>query len=195
MKDGGGFERLLKNPLFTSRIMGVVIDEAHCISSWGEFCPEYRELGRLRYILPSDIPFLVTSATLSSQALQDVKKLLHIRNGSKLVTIHRSTDRPNIQLAVKPIKGALHSFADLNFLVSEGWKPGDPPPPKFLIFFDSITTSIESAQHLRSRLPLEYQNKITDHFKREEVDGFANDETWGFCTTESFGMVSDDDSG
>ncbi|KIK36646.1 hypothetical protein CY34DRAFT_94044, partial [Suillus luteus UH-Slu-Lm8-n1] len=31
MKDGGGFERLLKNPLFVSHLMGVVIDEAHCV--------------------------------------------------------------------------------------------------------------------------------------------------------------------
>ncbi|KAG2046074.1 hypothetical protein BDR06DRAFT_899841, partial [Suillus hirtellus] len=29
IKDGGGFERLLKNPLFVSHLMGVVIDEAH----------------------------------------------------------------------------------------------------------------------------------------------------------------------
>ncbi|KAG1867711.1 hypothetical protein F4604DRAFT_1584894, partial [Suillus subluteus] len=110
MKDQGGFEKLLKAPLFTSHIMGVVIDEAHCVSAWGEFCPEYKELGRLQFILLPDIPFLVTSATLSSSALQDITRLLHLRSGHKLTTIRRNTDQPNISIAVKPIWGTYHSF-------------------------------------------------------------------------------------
>ncbi|KAH7904952.1 P-loop containing nucleoside triphosphate hydrolase protein [Hygrophoropsis aurantiaca] len=198
MKDGGGFENLLKNSLFTSHIMGVVIDEAHCVSLWGEFRPEYKELGRLRLILPLEIPFLITSATLSTDALQDVKRLLHLRSGDNLVTIRRSTDRPNIHIGVKPIKGTLHSYTDLAFLIPEGWKPGDPIPPKFLIFFDNIVHAIEAAQYLRSRLPQEYQDKIkwfnadmTTYFKEDEVQNFTDGEIWGFCTTESFGMGVD----
>ncbi|KAF8128126.1 P-loop containing nucleoside triphosphate hydrolase protein [Boletus edulis] len=180
MKDGGGFEQLLKKPLFTSHIIGVVIDEAHCVSTWGEFRPEYRELGRLRYIVP-DIPVLVASATLSPEALQDVKRLLHLRNGDKLVTIHHSTDRPNIKLAVRAIQGSLRSYTDLAFLIPDGWKARDPPPPKFLIFFDNIATAIEAAQSIRVRLPLEFREKIK----------FAQGDTWGFFTTESFGMGFD----
>ncbi|KAG1889798.1 uncharacterized protein F5891DRAFT_900330, partial [Suillus fuscotomentosus] len=52
MKPNGDFEKLLKDPLFASYLVGIIIDEAHCITEWGEFRPEYRELGRLRYILP-----------------------------------------------------------------------------------------------------------------------------------------------
>ncbi|KAG6370697.1 P-loop containing nucleoside triphosphate hydrolase protein [Boletus reticuloceps] len=105
MKDGD-FKQLLKKSLFTSHIIGVVIDEAHCVSTWGEFHPKYRELGRLRYIMP-DIPLLVASATLSPEALWDVTRLLHLWNGNRLVTIHHSTDRPNIKLAVRAIQGSL----------------------------------------------------------------------------------------
>ncbi|KAG2743118.1 P-loop containing nucleoside triphosphate hydrolase protein [Suillus brevipes Sb2] len=198
MKDRGGFERLLKNPLFVSHLMGVVIDEAHCVSSWGEFRPEYKELGRLRFILPLDIPFLVTSATLSSSMLQDVTRLLHLQSGDKLVTIRRSIDRPNINIGVKPIQGTYQSFADLAFLIPDKWKLGDPPPPKFLVFFDNINNSIEAAKFLRSRLPQECQDKVkwfnadmTTHFKQDEVKNFTEGITWGFCTTESFGMGID----
>ncbi|KAI6103602.1 hypothetical protein F5141DRAFT_1217225 [Pisolithus sp. B1] len=47
MKPDGGFERLLKSPLFTQQIISIVINEAHCLTDWGEFQPEYKELSRL----------------------------------------------------------------------------------------------------------------------------------------------------
>ncbi|KAG6375635.1 P-loop containing nucleoside triphosphate hydrolase protein [Boletus reticuloceps] len=197
MKDGGGFEQLLKKPQFTTHINGVVIDKAHCISTWGQFRPKCRELGQLRYIIP-DIPFLIASATLSSEVLQDIKRLLHLWKGDKIVTVHHNTDWPHIKLAVKRIQAPLYTYADLSFLVLDGWKAGDSLPPKFLIFFDNITTSIEATQTVRLHLPPEYRHKIkwfnvdmSAAFKGEEVTNFAQGDTWGFFTTESFGMGFD----
>ncbi|KAI5996708.1 P-loop containing nucleoside triphosphate hydrolase protein [Pisolithus albus] len=45
MKPGGMFEALLKKKEFVNHIMGIILDEAHCITTWGAFRPEYRELG------------------------------------------------------------------------------------------------------------------------------------------------------
>ncbi|KAG1798864.1 P-loop containing nucleoside triphosphate hydrolase protein, partial [Suillus plorans] len=78
MKPGGEFEKLLRKPLFAQQIIGVVFDEAHCIATWGEFRPEYKELERLRYILPCYVPFMLASATLTVDNLAHVKRLLHI---------------------------------------------------------------------------------------------------------------------
>ncbi|KAI6117853.1 hypothetical protein EDD16DRAFT_1452205, partial [Pisolithus croceorrhizus] len=125
------FERLLKSPLFVQRIISIVIDEAHCLADWGEFRPEYRELGQLRYVVPRNVPLLVTSATLMTSMLRDITHLLHM-SPSRMVIICRSSDRPNIGIGVKKIKYALNSFADLTFLIPAGFKMGDPPPPKFL---------------------------------------------------------------
>ena len=48
--DGGdGFLKLLSS----CGVSFVAVDEAHCISQWGhDFRPEYRQLGRLRQLLP-----------------------------------------------------------------------------------------------------------------------------------------------
>ncbi|KIK79805.1 hypothetical protein PAXRUDRAFT_63458, partial [Paxillus rubicundulus Ve08.2h10] len=78
MKPNGEFEKRLKNTLFTSRVISVVIDEAHCLTYWGDFHPEYQELQGLRYILLDMIPIMIASATLTKDMLTSALQLLHI---------------------------------------------------------------------------------------------------------------------
>ncbi|KIK74712.1 hypothetical protein PAXRUDRAFT_19609 [Paxillus rubicundulus Ve08.2h10] len=197
MKPNSDFEKLLKNHLFTSRIISVVIDEAHCIADWGDFRPEYNELGRLQYTLPTTVPIMIASATLSKETLTDVCQLLHMHS-DKLATIRRSSDRPNIKIEVRKMKYSLNSYADLAFLIPDGWKIGDPPPPKFLIFFNDIQHVIQAAKYLQRHLPREMQDKVkwfnsdmTDIYKVTELANFIDGTTWGYVTTESFGMEMD----
>ncbi|KAG0694255.1 P-loop containing nucleoside triphosphate hydrolase protein [Suillus ampliporus] len=197
MKPGGEFEKLLRNINFASKLIGIIFDEAHCIVTWGEFRPEYKELERLRYILPCQVPFMIASAMLTSDALRDICRLLHLRS-ENLVTIHVSTDCPNIKIRVHKIKYSLASYADLAFLIPTGMKLDDPPPPKFLIFFDSIQDGISTAKYLRARLPPDLREKVkwfnsdmTTEFKEAEVTNFIAGDTWGLCTTEAFGMGMD----
>ncbi|KIK26866.1 hypothetical protein PISMIDRAFT_78925, partial [Pisolithus microcarpus 441] len=77
MKLDGGFEKLLKNHLFVTWIISIIIDEAHCLTDWGEFWLEYRELGQLCYMLPCSVPLLITSATIMKKTLHDLTHLLH----------------------------------------------------------------------------------------------------------------------
>ena len=195
MKPSGEFEKRLKNRLFTTNIISIIVDEAHCLTEWGEFRPEYKELQRLRYILPETIPFMITSATLTRDALTNALRLLHM-HPDKTITIRRSSDRPNIKIGVRKIKYALTSYADLAFLVPPGWKVGDPPLPKFLIFFDNIQDAINAAQYLRSRLPPDAKDLIkwfnadmSTTFKDAELERLIAGETRGTATTDSFGMV------
>ncbi|KAI5999082.1 P-loop containing nucleoside triphosphate hydrolase protein, partial [Pisolithus albus] len=197
MRPEGGFEKLLKNQLFVSRIISIVIDEAHCLTDWGEFRPEYRELGWLRYMLPRSVPLLVTSATITRAMLRDITHLLHLCP-SRSITVRWSSDRPNIKIGVKKIKYALNSFADLTFLIPPGFKVDDPPLPKFLIFFDDIPDSINVACVLRCCLPSELREKIrwfnadmSTTYKEDELRKLISSETWGLCTTTSFGMGMD----
>ncbi|KAI6142403.1 hypothetical protein BKA82DRAFT_3985033 [Pisolithus tinctorius] len=112
--------------------------------------------------------------------------------------MHWSSDRPNIKIGVKKIKYALNSYADLMFLIPPGFKANDPPPPKFLIFFNNISDSISAACILRRQLPCELREKIcwfnadmSMAYKEEELGKLISGETWGLCTTTSFGMGMD----
>ncbi|KAG2028715.1 P-loop containing nucleoside triphosphate hydrolase protein [Suillus americanus] len=50
------FRGSISSPSFAGHIAAIVIDEAHCISQWGEkFREEYAKLGTLRAFVPSHI--------------------------------------------------------------------------------------------------------------------------------------------
>ncbi|KAJ6496925.1 P-loop containing nucleoside triphosphate hydrolase protein, partial [Mycena vulgaris] len=197
MQQDGGFDKLWKKPAFTSRLISVIWDEGHCVSKWASFRPEYKEVGRLRFLIPRSIRFVIVSATLPPAVLSDVMRTLQVLP-DKVTIIRRSNDRPNIHLIVREMKYFMSSFMDLAFLIPENWKPGDPLPPKFLIFFDSIADSLEAAKFLRGRLPLEYRDKIkwlnsemSPEFKETEADALKTGKIWGLSCTDSFGMGLD----
>ena len=56
----------------------VVIDEAHCIEQWAEFREKYTQLNRLRALVSPNVPFLVTSATLTPYALRCIRHKLSL---------------------------------------------------------------------------------------------------------------------
>ena len=81
------------------KIAQVAIDEAHCISEWGhDFRPEYRELARLREILP-DVPIMALTATATERVRGDILAQLKLRDPRCYVA---SFDRPNLTYRVVP---------------------------------------------------------------------------------------------
>jgi ATP-dependent DNA helicase RecQ len=86
---GPSLWRLLKQ----ANLKFIAIDEAHCISQWGhDFRPEYRQLGRLRTLLP-DISLHAFTATATARVRKDIASQLGLINPIELVG---SFDRPNL---------------------------------------------------------------------------------------------------
>src|SRR5713226_2348006 len=55
------------------RISMVVIDEAHCISTWGhDFRPQYRRIASMLTALPRHMPVLALTATANKRVEQDI---------------------------------------------------------------------------------------------------------------------------
>jgi len=191
----GYFDKLWKHEPFTSRVVSIIWDEGHCVSKWGDFRPEYKNAGRLRYLIPSHIPFYVTSATLPAIVLDDVMNILHMRKDNTYI-MGWSNDRHNVSICVREMLHPANSYLDLAFLIPENPPPGWKPP-KFLVFFDDISESIAVANFLRKRLPPELRDMIkwfnsdmSAQFRDVEAAKLKDGDTWGLCCTDSFGMVS-----
>jgi ATP-dependent DNA helicase RecQ len=77
----------------------VAVDEAHCISQWGhDFRPEYRQLGRLRHLLPG-ISLHAYTATATARVRRDIAAQLSLNQPLEFVG---SFDRPNLLYRVLP---------------------------------------------------------------------------------------------
>ena len=77
----------------------VAVDEAHCISQWGhDFRPEYRQLGRLRQLLPG-IGLHAYTATATGRVRRDIATQLGLNDPLEFVG---SFDRPNLVYRALP---------------------------------------------------------------------------------------------
>jgi ATP-dependent DNA helicase RecQ len=87
---GEGSDAFLST-LSRARVSFVAVDEAHCISQWGhDFRPEYRQLARLRDVLPG-ISVHAYTATATARVRRDIAAQLALRDPHEFVG---SFDRP-----------------------------------------------------------------------------------------------------
>jgi superfamily II DNA helicase RecQ len=112
-------KNVLRNSELASRVLSVVVDEAHVVSHWGSgFRKKYGTLGILRALLPKGTPIVAMSATLPSRVRRDVlDKLQFDKNNYKYINL--GNDRPNVSIVVRAIQNPMNSYSDLDFLVPE----------------------------------------------------------------------------
>jgi ATP-dependent DNA helicase RecQ len=105
----------LANPAFARDVLPgllaglgmLVIDEAHCVSSWGhDFRPDYRRLADVLVQRP-DLPVLATTATANSRVTDDVAGQL----GSQTLVLRGPLARASLHLSVLPRLGEVEAFA------------------------------------------------------------------------------------
>ncbi|EZG66951.1 ATP-dependent DNA helicase, RecQ family protein [Gregarina niphandrodes] len=85
-----------------NRLGLIAIDEAHCVSQWGnDFRPDYRKIKRLREICPS-VPFLCLTASATPEVINDVCCQLALRDPQVFLT---SFNRPNLRYIVHERQG------------------------------------------------------------------------------------------
>lgn len=89
------------------KIAMVVIDEAHCISMWGQsFRPNYRRIVNLVRLLPKNFPVLATTATATPRVQEDIIEQV----GTDLIPIRGQLMRSNIRLFVVLVESEDEKF-------------------------------------------------------------------------------------
>ncbi len=83
------------------KISMIVIDEAHCISTWGhDFRPNYKRIINIVELLPKGMPVLAVTATATNKVAKDIARQL----GQNILTMRGSLNRENFELAVVNVK-------------------------------------------------------------------------------------------
>ncbi|OJT02516.1 ATP-dependent DNA helicase Q-like 1 [Trametes pubescens] len=195
-KSKGGFSKVWRKKDFTSRVISVVWDEAHCIFNWASFRTDYGDAGRMRNLLSA--PFHLPSATMPDPVFNGVLETLNLER-SRVEVHRRSNDRPNVYLTVRKMHHAARTYQDLvDVLLGKGWKRGDRMPFKSLTFFDSIEESLQAADVLRKYFAPEdkykllcFNSDVTAGLREAATEEFKAGKLWGLYCTDSFGMGVD----
>ena len=167
--------------LASSRISFVAIDEAHCISQWGhDFRPEYRQLGRLRELLPS-VSLHAYTATATSRVRQDIATQLGLND--PLVFIG-SFDRPNLLYRVLPRSSLKRQLLDV--LDRHRREAG--------IIYCTSRRKVHALSAWLTELgtqALPYHAGLPDAERRRNQEAFLNEHVDVIVATVAFGMGID----
>lgn len=83
------------------KISMIVVDEAHCISTWGhDFIPAYQKIVNLVNLIPINFPVLATTATATKRVELDIVKQI----GKNISTIRGNLLRENLNLYVVKVE-------------------------------------------------------------------------------------------
>ena len=156
----------------------VAIDEAHCVSEWGhDFRPEYRQLAKLRAVLP-EIPVMALTATATSRVRLDIISHLKLRDP---VTFVASFNRPNLTYRVVPKDQPAKQIID--FVRKREHESG-------IIYCASRATAERVAESLAGRgfSARPYHAGLTADERATNQEQFLRDDTRIICATIAFGM-------
>jgi len=159
----------------------IAIDEAHCVSVWGnDFRPEYAQLSKLVKAFPS-IPHMALTATADKATQKDIIQQLGLNTPKEFLS---SFERINISSHVVPGQERFKSIT--KFLRAHEGEAG-------IIY----TLSRKSAEQMAIKLQGKgfqakaYHGRMSSEQRNSVQSQFKNDDIQIVCATIAFGMGID----
>jgi len=180
----------LANPRFESDVLPwliprlglLVIDEAHCISSWGhDFRPDYRRITSLVLHRP-DLPVLATTATANSRVTDDVAEQL----GTDTLVLRGTLARDSLHLSVLPRMDLVNAYAWVDQFLPQ-------LPGSGIVYAATVRTSDELAAYLQSRghNVAAYHGQLTPEEREDLEDQLKRNALKSVVATSALGMGYD----
>ena len=160
----------------------VAVDEAHCVSQWGQdFRPSYLKIGEFIHSLPLRPVLGAFTATATPQVRDDIVQLLNLRAPHVVTT---GFDRKNLYFEVQSPKSKPAALKD--FLRSRNGKSG-------IVYCLTRKTVDEVCEKLRDAgySATRYHAGLTQEERRENQDRFQADDARIMVATNAFGMGID----
>lgn len=157
----------------------LAVDEAHCISEWGnDFRPSYLKISDFIKILPKCPPVAAFTATATERVRNDIEGRLGLNNPLRVVT---GFDRPNLRFEVKTPKKKKDAVLEL---VSERKN-------KCGIIYTMSRSNVEKiCEYLRNKgiKATRYHAGLSDDERKQNQEDFVYDRCSVMVATNAFGM-------
>ncbi|WP_296010054.1 RecQ family ATP-dependent DNA helicase [uncultured Adlercreutzia sp.] len=167
-----------------ARLALVAVDEAHCVSQWGQdFRPSYLAIGDFIASLPVRPPVAALTATATERVRADIVRLLGLRNPALTVT---GFDRPNLHFSVERHEPK-RKLARLDRFIDERRAESG------IVYCSKRATVEEVCEHLRERgiAATRYHAGLSADERERNQRAFVNDDAPVMVATNAFGMGID----
>ncbi|MBQ7859744.1 MAG: ATP-dependent DNA helicase RecQ, partial [Faecalibacterium sp.] len=168
----------------TQPVSMVVVDEAHCISQWGQdFRPSYLQINQFLAALPMRPVVGAFTATATAQVRQDIRQSLALNAPFELTA---SFDRPNLYFEVRHALPSEKPDELLALLKEEGTASG-------IVYCNTIRAVEEVTDRLQQAgyAVGSYHSKLPAEQRRQNQEDFLYDRITVMVATNAFGMGID----
>jgi ATP-dependent DNA helicase RecQ len=169
--------------LATLRVRRFIVDEAHCISSWGhDFRPDYRLIGGALEACGRP-PIGAFTATATPDVRKDIATNLGLRDPLVVVT---GFNRPNLRLEALPARGGRDRLELLRRRLN-------PEDGRALVYSGTVKGAEATAAAISGwGFPAApYHGRLPDAGRRRIQEGFAAKDLRVVVATSAFGMGVD----
>ncbi|MDD9963334.1 MAG: RecQ family ATP-dependent DNA helicase [Gammaproteobacteria bacterium] len=194
--------RSLRRALEQREVGAWVLDEAHCLSSWGhDFRPDYRYVGRFirertgtqnhtQADQASPPVVMCLTATAKPEVVTDIQDYFHDTLGIQFTVFNGGSRRENLEFEVRPTDAA-HKLDDIHQAL-EADLPADLPGGA-IVYCATRRHCEEVAEHLRRKgiASAHFHSLLSPETKQHTQRQFIEGQLRVIAATNAFGMGID----